>query len=339
MTDDKEQSYQILKQTIPLLLKHQIPAVPTNYALWYTYASNQSEELNQALDKLMEQNSTITPSRALELQRQYLADQQEVDTWSLRQSLEAMLIELSQSLHDTKTDTQHFRQAIDTSLSELDKVEKEGWSIEETMALVRSLVKETQLFKRTTQEFTAALTSAEKEITELRQQLKASQSQALYDGLTGVYNRRCLDEELEVMEPEQGVCLIMVDLDHFKSINDRFGHQMGDRVLKAVAKRLKEVCGERATVYRFGGEEFSVLMKGVKLPQALHLAEVMRRNIEKVSVIDRRTNQTLDGISASFGAAIFEQGMRRSDLLEQADKQLYQAKKLGRNRVMPIAPR
>jgi diguanylate cyclase len=336
MSDELETSFQTLKQTIPLLLKHKISAIPTNYALWYTYVSGQSGELNAELDKMTENGRPLSPARAQELHRKYLSDQQEVSTWQLRQSLEAMLVELNQSLTDTRTDTHDFKNTMDNCLADLEKVENEGWSVEEVMSLVREMVRETQQIKRATLDFTASLASAEKEIDQLRRQLAESQKDALYDALTGLYNRRVLDEEIAAMQAGQGICLIMIDIDHFKSINDQYGHQMGDRVLKAIGKRLKDSCRDNAVPYRFGGEEFSVLMTCSKLPQAIHQAESMRRTMEKVSVIDRRTGKTLDGITASFGVAEYKQDMRRSDLLEQADKQLYEAKRLGRNRVMPM---
>lgn len=339
MADNDEsidQSFQTLKQTIPLLLKHKIAAIPTNYALWYTYATGQCNELNAELDKMAANQRPLSSTRAQELHRMYLADQQEVSTWQLRQSLEAMLIELTQSLTDTRSDTHSFKKTMDTCLTDLEKVEREGWSVEEVMTLVREMVRETQQIKRSTLDFTASLASAEKEIDQLRRQLAESQKDALYDGLTGLYNRRVLDEDIAAMETDQGVCLIMIDIDHFKSINDQYGHQMGDRVLKAIAKRLRDACRENAVPYRFGGEEFSVLMTASKLSQAIHQAESMRRTMEKVSVIDRRTGKTLDGITASFGVAEYHKNMRRSDLLEQADKLLYEAKRLGRNRVMPM---
>lgn len=170
----------------------------------------------------------------------------------------------------------------------------------------------------------------------LRKELEQSQRDAFYDALTNLYNRRYLDEEIKTIQHDQNVCLIMIDIDYFKDINDRYGHQMGDRVLKAVAKRIEEKCQPNALPFRFGGEEFAVLMRSSQLSQAIHQAEVIRQAIEKVSVYDRRRNRSIDGITASFGVSNFQQDMRRSDLLEQADRQLYEAKRLGRNRVMPM---
>ena len=111
---------------------------------------------------------------------------------------------------------------------------------------------------------------------------------------------------------------------------------MGDRVLKAIAKRLQEKCKANAIPFRFGGEEFAVLMRDTSLAEAIHQAEVIRRALEKVTVYDRRSNRSIDGVTASFGVAKLDHGMRRSDLLETADRRLYEAKRLGRNRVMAM---
>ena len=90
-----EKSFATLKKTIPLLLKHKISAIPTNYALWYTYVSNESTELKTAIDHVLDNNMQLSDMKTKELYRNYLAEQEEVTAWELRQSVEAMLIELS----------------------------------------------------------------------------------------------------------------------------------------------------------------------------------------------------------------------------------------------------
>ena len=336
MSDSLDQSFKILKQTIPLLLKHKIPAIPTNYALWYAYADNQNDALHEEIEQALAENRPFSDIYTKELYRKHVADKQELSAWQLRQSVEEMLTECSQTLRDTQNDTEGFKTSIDSRLNDLRKVEQEGWSMEEVMKLVRNMVKETQLIRNSTLDFEGALKNAEREVSQLREQLEQSQKDAFYDALTGLYNRRYLDSELAAIEIEQKPCLIMIDVDYFKVINDKYGHQMGDRVLKAIAKRLQEKCKDNAIPFRFGGEEFSILMRGANLADAIHQAENIRRTLEKVSVIDRRSNQTIAGITASFGVASLETGMRRSDLLETADQRLYEAKRLGRNRVMPM---
>ena len=263
-----EKSFATLKQTIPLLLKHKISAIPTNYALWYTYVSNESPELKTAIDHVLDNKMQLSEIKTKELYRKYLAETEEVTAWELRQSVEAMLIELSQSLQDTRSETTSFKETMDTCVDDLAKVEKEGLSVEEVMALVRNLVKDTQNIRRSTISFNAALTDAQNEIEALRSQLEKSQQDALYDALTGLCNRRYFDEELATQSLKPNLCLMIVDLDHFKKINDNYGHVMGDLVLKATAKKLQATCRDGAQAFRFGGEEFAIIVPNSNFAKA-----------------------------------------------------------------------
>ena len=337
MSDNEiERSFATLKQTIPLLIKHKVSAVPLNYALWYTYVANDSNQLNAALDQHIQQNLPWTEAKSKELYRQYVADSEEVNAWQLRQSMEAMLIELSQSLLDTHSETNQFKSIIDNTADNLARVEKEGFSVEEVMALVRSLVQETQNIRRSTISFNSALADAQREISKLREQLEQSQHEALYDALTGLCNRRFFDEELAAHALRPNLYLLLVDLDHFKKVNDDYGHVMGDLILKATAKKLQSVCRDGAQAFRFGGEEFAVIVPDSSFNKARSIAESMRKAIEKIAVKDKRSGETLGDISVSIGMAEMKKGMNPLALIELADKQLYEAKRLGRNRVMPI---
>lgn len=331
-----EKSFTTLKQTIPLMLKHKIPAIPNNYALWYTYVSNESPELKNAIDYVLDNKMQFSKIKTKELYRNYLAEAEEVSAWELRQSVEAMLIELSQSLRDTRTETTSFKETMDTCVDDLAKVEKEGLSVIEVMALVRNLVENTQNIRRSTINFNAALKDAQNEIEALRGQLEQSQQEALYDALTGLCNRRYFDEELATQSLKPNLCLILVDLDYFKNINDNYGHLMGDLILKATAKKLQATCRDGAQAFRFGGEEFAIIVPNVNIAKARSMAESMRKAIEKIRVKDKRTGEILGDIAASFGVAELIKGMNPLALVEQADKQLYEAKRLGRNRVMPM---
>ncbi len=335
--DDIESSFVTLKQTIPLLIKHRVSAVPTNYALWYTYVKNESPKLNAELDAVVSVDAPISELKAKDLYRTHVASQQEVDPWELRQSLEGMMIELSQSLKDTKSDTGDYKSKMDKCIDDLSKVEREGWSVEEVLGLVRNMVKEAQLIRQSTISFNGALASAEQEIERLKNQLEETKQEALYDALTGLCNRRYFDSELSSKAELETLSLMVIDIDHFKKINDNYGHQMGDMVLKAVARKLQNCCRDHAQIFRYGGEEFAVLLPHNDFKQARHLAEVMRRTVEKVSVKDRRSGQVLGDITVSIGVAQKQPKEALDQLLERADKSLYQAKNLGRNRVMPIS--
>jgi diguanylate cyclase (GGDEF)-like protein/PAS domain S-box-containing protein len=155
------------------------------------------------------------------------------------------------------------------------------------------------------------------------------QSLATTDGLTGAINHRHFHELLGDFGPDHAVgSMLMVDVDHFKSFNDEFGHPAGDRVLQTIARVIKLVAGEKYEVARYGGEEFAVLMPDAEADTALALSERIRREVELVTGLDRPVS-----VSIGVGTLPGGEGAGRQ-LLGQADVALYAAKAAGRNRVV-----
>lgn len=162
-----------------------------------------------------------------------------------------------------------------------------------------------------------------------------------HDALTGVLNRSAflrrgrqrLDQS---REDEAPIAAMMLDLDHFKSVNDRHGHAAGDAVLAAFAQRVRTHLREDGLFGRFGGEEFAVLLPGVDAEAALVVGERLRLIASEPVVLD--DGRTLD-VTVSVGVAVSSGGNpgRLEELLHQADNALYRAKAMGRNRVMPSA--
>ena len=157
---------------------------------------------------------------------------------------------------------------------------------------------------------------------------------AIYDGLTGFYNRRhfraLLDEEVEKVRQENRPCLLMLDLDHFKPLNDEHGHLVGDQVLAAVAEVLRENTPPLAPFGRLGGEEFALLLRDGSLNSACDLAEVLRAAVSARAI---QVGKNTLRVSLSIGVAIHVVGTDSAALLRAADEQLYRAKEAGRNRV------
>jgi len=328
-----------LKKAVPLMLKHKIPTTPINYALWYTYVGEQNPTLNQQLDTVIAHYNTCPPVSSELLYRQYVADPLELDVREMRQSIEAMVTELSQSLKDTNLDANEFQSRIDSNFAKLNRIEEESFSVEQVLELVRNLVKESDNIRTSTAFFTGQLQKAQTEIDALKLKLEQTEKDVLYDALTGCLNRRAFDTDFSGMltQAPEGTCVILADIDHFKSFNDNYGHQLGDQVLRAVAKRLQEACRGGIKLYRFGGEEFAIIVPKSQLRIARQLAEAMRRGLEKLSLKDRRKDERIDNITASFGVAQWQDKQTGIQLIEKADKLLYEAKRLGRNRVMPIS--
>ncbi|WGV99000.1 GGDEF domain-containing protein [Vibrio sp. YMD68] len=336
-SDDFKKSTANLKKAVPLMMKNHVAATPANYAVWYTYVDESNPELNQELDMVVENFGVCPPAVGKELYNNHLADQAETDLTCLRENIEVLVNEVSSSMTDTLSDTSSFSEFIDKSFTDLSRVEKEGLSIDEVMGVIRQLISESRQIQTSTDFLNGQLTNATKEISRLKTQLADVQKDALFDGLSGLYNRRALDADLFALcRAEQPMSLILLDIDHFKSFNDNYGHLFGDTVIKALAKRLQSSCREGITAYRFGGEEFALIVPNKSIRIARQFAETLRRAIEKLSIKDRRSGKQIANITASFGVTEFEKGDTIDKVIDRADALLYEAKQLGRNRVMPL---
>jgi diguanylate cyclase (GGDEF)-like protein/PAS domain S-box-containing protein len=160
--------------------------------------------------------------------------------------------------------------------------------------------------------------------------------QSIRDGLTGLYNRRYLDETMErelilAQRHAHPISVVMGDLDHFKTVNDRYGHLAGDEVLRAFSEIMKRL-SRRSDIYcRYGGEEFLLVLPGMSKEKACERAEQLRSQIEVTPVM---FGTDAIRVTASFGVASFPQdGGTRDELIAAADCALYAAKEAGRNQV------
>lgn len=178
----------------------------------------------------------------------------------------------------------------------------------------------------------------------LRERLRG---QALRDSLTGLHNRRFLEEVMPQIEAQlardgQPVAVLMLDLDHFKSINDTHGHAVGDAVLHAVGSLLIDQLRRSDVACRYGGEELAVLLPGSDIEQAMEHAEGIRQAIAALSGSAARAagSQPLPPVTVSIGVASAPQtALRLADALKAADAALYEAKRSGRNKVSVAAAR
>lgn len=158
---------------------------------------------------------------------------------------------------------------------------------------------------------------------------------ALTDGLTGMQNRRYFDDALkeyleEFRRIDKPVGLMILDLDHFKQVNDTHGHDIGDEVLRAVAECLKALTRYHDVVARLGGEEFAVVAPNLDNDRLVKLAERIRRAIATMPVMAGNVRLR---VTASVGLAVWDGKETAEDFFRRADRMLYEAKRLGRNRV------
>jgi diguanylate cyclase (GGDEF)-like protein len=168
----------------------------------------------------------------------------------------------------------------------------------------------------------------------LRESLK---NQSICDPLTGLFNRRYMEESLErefsrASRNKTTVAILMMDLDHFKRFNDTFGHQAGDTLLRTLGDCLKRTTRGQDIACRYGGEEFALVLTDTTLPGAMQRAEILRQQVKQLSV--EYAGQLLGTITISMGVALFpDHGTTMGEVLRASDQALYCAKREGRDRV------
>lgn len=172
---------------------------------------------------------------------------------------------------------------------------------------------------------------------DLLRQLDFARQEARTDSLTGLWNRKAFDEQLAIQTAiarryELPLSVVLLDIDHFKQINDTHGHAVGDAVLQELARRLRKSVRDADLIARYGGEEFAILLPQTDLAGGVQLAERIRQQIASSPL---RIPGGEIQLTASAGVASLIPEVSASELTRRADAALYQSKQFGRNRVSP----
>jgi diguanylate cyclase len=171
----------------------------------------------------------------------------------------------------------------------------------------------------------------------LQEELEQIRKQASRDSLTGLTNRAIFFDLLSGKMTEASAqslfCLVMLDIDHFKRVNDTFGHLVGDKVIRVVSETLKQSIKGQDTAARYGGEEFVLLLPETGLEGATTLCNKIRGRIADTKLVRTGTREPLGQITISAGVVQYRHGEEQLDLIQRADDALYKSKRNGRNRV------
>lgn len=321
-----------LRMVIPLLGRLGIPPTPENYAVLYTHVSGGNPELSAEIDRLMADGTKFTVEVCDMLYQRHLLTSRMRDLELVRSTLDRMLQDVSRSLVGAGTDAQNYSASLDNAVVGLTKQDDAS----RLSTLLAALIEETRGMKATTAKMQADFEHKTREIEVLQEQLKQERERALTDPLTGLANRIAVLEELDRLAGEddgQPASLIMIDIDHFKAVNDSHGHLIGDRVIRFVAQTITRNVKGRDTAGRYGGEEFVVLLPATDIRGAQAVAETIRHAIAQARLVRTETKLPLGQITVSAGVANRRRDEDITDWLNRADQALYRAKNKGRNRV------
>jgi diguanylate cyclase len=334
--DDTDFDYatSLARKAMDLMAKYRVPPTPDNFSVWFTYALGASVELKRAIDILIGNKRRFDAKTNNDLFNAYVSlqptDGRTIDHASQR--LQSLMGSARQFLNTAIADNRSQMQAMNGVADRRDaKVDPR--------LLIESLISE--LEKATSRATRLETNFAEKarELDTIRDSLSKSEERAKTDTLTGLPNRRGLEEffrvaQIAAMERGEPLSVLLIDIDHFKKFNDNFGHGVGDQVLRLMAKVLREKLREGDLPARYGGEELIAVLPSADLATCAAVAERIRHAIAECSITRRSTDEVLPQMTISVGVAQFQPGESMTDLIERCDRALYLAKKTGRNRVV-----
>lgn len=320
------------QQTLALMAQHRIPANPINYSICYLYVTCRYPDLNEELDETLGTRGNLPPEKSQELYQAYFLNDSTQDSQRASASVQAVLSGLIQDLGSMASTNHKYGDALDDALEhmqgERDNLPK---LLSSLVALTRETLASNEIFQ-------GMLETATDDVERLQSDLEQTQREAMSDPLTGLMNRRAFDVSLEQVlsrgKPGAEVALLVIDIDHFKNFNDRYGHSIGDQVLSAVGTILRKNSPGDAVVARYGGEEFVVLLNDTNRAEVHRIAEGFRTALSRLRLRQKQTGKTIGQITISVGVALSAVEEVPETFFDDADSALYSAKQTGRDRVV-----
>ena len=265
---DAEYATTIADRAMRLMAQQSVPATPTNFAVWFEYSLGNSLALRKTIDILIAGKRKFDPAINHELYITYVTPHSGSDPLGdLPDQLSGLIATAQQFLNTAVTDNQ-------THIKALGEVSSEAAGTSDPRTIIAKLVDE--LSKATSRASTleANFAATSEELDSIRDSLKAAEQRSNTDALTGLANRHSMDEflrlsQIAAMEKDEALSVFLIDIDHFKKFNDDYGHQVGDQVLRLVAKVLQEGVREVDLAARYGGEELIAVLPGADL-RGLH---------------------------------------------------------------------
>ncbi|MEN9932264.1 MAG: hypothetical protein RIS17_837 [Pseudomonadota bacterium] len=323
-------------QVRALLVRTGLPPEPAVYDVLWRYVRDEDHDLSLAIDKALAGDG-LTLADVLSLRETLLGQMSEAQVNQLIAEAHGQAEALTRRIETGQTDLADYGRAI------ADGGERLAGPMDATVlaGLLEQLGAATATMQAANSRLIEELEQAASESRALAERLMQAERAAITDALTGVLNRRGLMMAVERAQAEAGangtpLALAVVDIDHFKRFNDRFGHAMGDDVLRFVARHLADrLEAGGGSVGRLGGEEFVGVIPGATAQAAAGRIDRIRAELAGQVLRSAVDGSSMGRISFSAGVAEHRAGQPADQLIERADGALYTAKRLGRDRVVP----
>ena len=318
-----------------LLKQLRIPAIPRNYELLYAFVTSANKELCDALRKALETHSRLREEDAESIYQTYISKQNISDkVGEVGSQVSGEMSEIMAVIEAASKRAGSYGQSLKGVNARLAGIE----SPQQLKVVLGELFETTNDMAEYNEVLEQRLANSKKQIDELQMSLELTRLESFTDELTGLTNRKRFDQTIELemseaVESDAPLCLLMLDIDHFKAFNDTHGHQTGDQVLRLVAHTLKTNVKGRDCAARYGGEEFAILLPRTKLAAAVIVADQIRVLVKNKELVKKSTGESLGRITMSIGVSVYHPGESIPEFIERADVCLYAAKNAGRDNV------
>lgn len=321
----------IARDTLKTLVVKSIPLTPQNYKEQFE-KSAKSMERGHILESLPEYSGDDDIScnvNPVSLEKERVLSEMAEET-------RKVMTEVAGIIESLKDRSIKHNKNLDDEVKKIEDIDANN----NIMEVKKLLIGELQKIKQDNTSLKQQLDNTTKDLEENKDKLEEFKKIAVMDPLTHIPNRRALDLKLlneisRITRYGGSLSIVFIDLDHFKNINDSYGHSVGDEVLIAFASLLQSHLRDTDYAGRYGGEEFVILLPGTDREGARILAERIRSEIKKKTFMDKKKSICLK-VTASFGITEHRDGDDGKIILERADSALYKAKETGRDRIEDI---
>ncbi len=289
----------------------------------------------RALDHLLDNDEPITDTVCNDLYHRFLSDlRNEEVVRRAGEQIQTTISDVAGVVSEVKEVTNDYG----LTLHDVNNRISQAKSPEDIKEVLQVASSKTKKMLEQNQALETQLARSTQLMDDLKRDLEYVRREAMTDGLTGLANRKSFDTEMdrvlaECLENKRIFTLLMVDIDHFKSFNNNFGHLVGDQVLRLVARTLKDGLKGRDFAARYGGEEFAIILPETDLASGVAVGNSLRKAVATKDVVNRNTGEVMGRITMSVGVAEYAGDPTAEDIIERADSALYTAKHNGRNQV------
>jgi diguanylate cyclase len=336
---DRHRTLMFAAAAIEKIIALDLPADPQSFELWYMYATGSNKQLIDDIDNALRSELGLTESNLNRLYAKYILSARSVA--HLNNVADRLTGEVSQvigMIDAAKSSAQRYGNNLEDGALKFDGIDTTG----EFKPILTALIGATNKMVRENCVLKEQLSVSRNKTEKLEQEIDFFRVESLTDALTSAGNRQYFEDSLckavaSAHKYNSPLVLLLVDVDRFKTINDEFGHPIGDDVLRMVASRIKSNMRDDEIFARYGGDEFGIIVHGKPLFVAKLLAERIRKSIESSEIKLRSTTTVLSAITVSIGVAQLNRGETSADLIRHTDNALYAAKRAGRNVVVSQA--